>query len=190
MNALAELVADIFDDNLPLVIRSIGARHLGDPKVARAMSLSSHYRGACRKVQRRATAPPGPGKVEAPAVDETAGAPGETTFKAIESSSEFTGRIVAEQPRRRPLRGQLRRAILALLAGPCSRAELDTACAAANSPSTVHKLRARGLRIETDEGHGTNRFGAPVAFAVYSLPEDQRRQALALLGEGNDTSEA
>jgi len=121
------------------------------------------------------------GKGEAPSVSAQ-GASGKAALEANQSKPKSTSHSAAKQPPR-PLRGQLRRAVAALLAGPISRAELDVACAAANSPELVRRLRARGLQILTDEGHGLNRFGDPVSFARYSLPDHQHAAALALIGE-------
>ena len=88
-----------------------------------------------------------------------------------------------EPVRRATIRGQMRRALLALQDGPISREQLDKVCSASNSPDVVGQLRARGLKIVCTKQAALNRRGEPCRFGVYSLPPGQSALTQALLND-------
>lgn len=91
----------------------------------------------------------------------------------------------ADTPRpRKPvgLTARHRRILLALLAGKCSREQIDRIAGASNGPDEILRLRRLyGLQIPCTRKGSKDRDGQAIEFGTYSLAERDRIEAQRLL---------
>lgn len=102
-----------------------------------------------------------------------------TTSPTLVDGSKVSARVRAlavTNPRQQ-------RALLALLAGPVSREQLDRITGASNSPNVIHRLRCKGFEIPCSSTEATDRDGRPCHPGAYSLTDADRARALALLAD-------
>jgi hypothetical protein len=75
------------------------------------------------------------------------------------------------------------RALMLLMKGPRTVRELFNSVGANGIPQLVASLRAKGLKINTQERKGHDRDDKPVTYCVYILNIESRRLAFRLLAD-------
>jgi hypothetical protein len=98
-----------------------------------------------------------------------------TTGATMRIERAHLGRIV--EPRQR-------RAIMALLARPLARKQLDDIAGCINSPDLVMKLREFGLEIPCVRQPVTDRDGKRAWYGIYSLTAEDKSLVRAALRNG------
>lgn len=74
------------------------------------------------------------------------------------------------------------RILVALLAGDCTREEIDRAAGASNGPDEILRLRRQaGLSIPCQRKGSKDRDGQPVQVGIYRLTESDRTAARCML---------
>lgn len=77
---------------------------------------------------------------------------------------------------------RMARALRALLSGPVMREDVDRIAGASNGPAVIRQLRRQGLEIRCEVVKRIDRDGKACRPGRYSIADDDRATALALLG--------
>jgi len=75
------------------------------------------------------------------------------------------------------------RTVIELIKGPRTIRELFNSVGANGIPQVIASLRAKGLKIHTQERTGRDRDDRPVTFCVYVLDRESRRLAFRLMAD-------